>query len=707
MIRATRGVGGRFRAAGAIAILGVVLVTVLTSAAVALAASALDAYEPDDVFTAATTIALGTPQTHTLYPAGDYDWVAFVPVTGQSYDIRTSSAGLVDVDTLITLYVDDGAGGSTYVDENDDFFGPYSRILWTPSTDATAYVEITHVDTPGGGGDAGDYVVGVYAAVPSITGTVTEEGSGDPLSGIDVTAYHYESGIWFDDAYATTDALGEYELIDLFTGDYAVGFVDPSPSGGDHTSEFYADAAAIGNATLVGTTDLSTTSGIDAALTRLGYIEGTVRAEATSLPLAGIRVQAFALVGSSWVSAATTSTASDGTYRLEALPTGTYRLRYSDPAAVTGSRAFYESEYYDDATTLASATDIALNTAGMVEDLDVELGRAVVTRIADADRYTTAVRVARRAYDPAGLKVWPGVQHVVIASGEDRAAADPLAAAGVCWAYDAPLLLVSRTTTSKEVKDAVAEIAKANGEVQLHVVGGTASVPEPRIAEIRTAAASFGLVTSERLLGTGNRYDLARAIALRMKQISDLGGRTMSDVVLVANGADPAKFFDALALSPIAANQGAPILLVAKDSVPAATAAALKTLAPARVIVGGGPATVSAAVKTAVGATGPDDRWYGATRYSTASAIASKSIAAGWLSAEVVGIAAKIPDGMTGGTLAGRLGGVLLLTPKSPLASETASVLSSHRLRVRECIVLGGTASVAETVVESAAARLR
>ncbi|MDP2181610.1 MAG: cell wall-binding repeat-containing protein [Actinomycetota bacterium] len=707
MKRTTFRPGGRTRAAFSSAMAALTLAVVCASVATAFAVLAPDAYEPDDTYTAAATIAVATPQVHTLFPAADYDWVTFVPTVDQPYDIRTSSAGGVDVDTLITLYVDDGAGGITYVTENDDFLGPYSRIAWTPSTDATAYVEITHVDTPGGGGDPGDYEVAVYDLVPGIAGTVTEQGSGNPLSGIDVTAYHYEAGIWFEDAYAQSGASGAYGLTDLGTGSYAVGFVDPSGVDGYHVPEFYDDVSGIDDATLVATTEFSTVSGVDAALTRLGYLAGTVRAEATGLPLAGMRVTAYAKPGSSWISVATTSTGTDGTYRVESLTTGTYRLRFSDPAAVPGSRTFYVSQYYDEVLDLAGAHDIELTASGFVEGLDADLGRARVARLSGPDRYTTAVRIARYAFDPDGDKSWPGVEHVIIASGEDRAAADPLAASGLCWAYDAPLFLVSRSSTSAQVKDAIVEIVKARGSVEIHVVGGTASVPDARIANIKAAAGPYGLVTAERLLSGGNRYDLARAIAVRMKQVAALTGRSLPGTVLIANGADPAKFFDALALSPIATDMGAPILLVAKDSVPAATTAALKTLAPTRVIVGGGPATVSAAVKTAVGATGPDDRWYGATRYSTASTIASKAISAGWLSPGVVGLAAKLPDGMTGGAMAGHLGGVLLLTPKSPLAAESAAVLTSHRLGVEQCLLLGGPASIAETVVESAAARLR
>ncbi|MDH4139772.1 MAG: CAP domain-containing protein, partial [Coriobacteriia bacterium] len=46
----------------------------------------------------------------------------------------------------------------------------------------------------------------------------------------------------------------------------------------------------------------------------------------------------------------------------------------------------------------------------------------VPERLAGNSRYTTAVRIARESFDPAGDGSWPEVRDVIIASGEDRAA---------------------------------------------------------------------------------------------------------------------------------------------------------------------------------------------------------------------------------------------------------------------------------------------
>ena len=321
-------------------------------------------------------------------------------------------------------------------------------------------------------------------------------------------------------------------------------------------------------------------------------------------------------------------------------------------------------------------------------------------RLSDRTRYSTAVAIAEESF-PA----WTDVTDVVIASGDDRAAADPLAASGLCWAYDAPMFLVGASKpTPQEVKVAIKQIVDANGPVTLHVVGGPVSVPDARIGEIKSYVGAAN-VASERLLATGGRYDLARAIAKRMKSVAAADpDKTLPDIVLFANGADSTKFFDALALSPIAAAQGAPILLVKADSIPAATTAAISDLGnPPTRIVGGGKYTVSESVRSTLGAT----RWSGRSRYDTAIAIANGAVGVGWLNRQTVGIAAKLPDALTGGAFVGRRGGVLLLTDGSVLTTATKNWLLTYKAQVLDCYVFGGEFSVTAGVKTAIANALK
>jgi hypothetical protein len=267
-------------------------------------------------------------------------------------------------------------------------------------------------------------------------------------------------------------------------------------------------------------------------------------------------------------------------------------------------------------------------------------------------------------------------------------------------------MLTSSSFTPFDVQKVISEIVDANGEVTLHIVGGTVSVPWSRVNEIRAfVAADLGLSAGEaaakvkydRLTPNTDRYTLSATIAHRMQDVAATDpDKTMVDAALVANGADATKFFDPLALSPIAAANGAPILLVTQNSVPGSTSSYLAAESPAEVIIGGGPATVSWPTGAAVGATA---RWYGPDRYYTATAIANGATGKGWLEAKAAGVAAKIPDAVTGGAAIGnRRQGVLLVTQGEQLTSTASAWLEARSAEVTTCLVFGGPVSVDDDV---------
>ena len=75
-----------------------------------------------------------------------------------------------------------------------------------------------------------------------------------------------------------------------------------------------------------------------------------------------------------------------------------------------------------------------------------------------------------------------------------------------------------------------------------------------------------------------------------------ISAATFSPGVAVAYVAVGSKFPDALAAGPAAAAAGGPVLLTTTDVLPAVIAAELTRLAPQRIVVAGGPASVSDAV---------------------------------------------------------------------------------------------------------------
>lgn len=133
------------------------------------------------------------------------------------------------------------------------------------------------------------------------------------------------------------------------------------------------------------------------------------------------------------------------------------------------------------------------------------------------------------------------------------------------------------------------------------------------------------------------------------------------DAVFLASGA---AFPDALAAAPVAAAEGAHLLLVRPDGIPASVAEELDRLAPREVVVVGSEATLSAAV--AAQAAGPGravTRIGGADRVDTSMRLLDRMRSMGSAVTDVwVASGYGFADALAAGAVAGREGHALVLT---------------------------------------------
>ncbi len=341
-------------------------------------------------------------------------------------------------------------------------------------------------------------------------------------------------------------------------------------------------------------------------------------------------------------------------------------------------------------------------TLGVNPQWPAPTGPATPQRVWGADRYETACAIAEMNFPS-----WRNVDHVIIASGEDRAAADPLSASGLTWAYGAPILLVQQDRTPACVIEALQEIRDHNGPFYLHIVGGPVSVSPEAIADIE---ANVTNVIYDRLAPYDDRYTLAATIARRMveERPEDEWLSIYTDAgALIANGEDPTTFFDALALSPIAASSGDPILLVGRDHIPAPTAQVLDDLNLRWRKLGGGPATVSEAVFDQLDAGDPQCiRLDGADRYETAATIARWGCTQVRLQPSSTGVAARLPDALSGGSFLGLRRGPLLLTQDTRLPVASRAFLATNTEETNKAFILGGPVSVEQQAVDAVDAAL-
>ncbi len=304
-------------------------------------------------------------------------------------------------------------------------------------------------------------------------------------------------------------------------------------------------------------------------------------------------------------------------------------------------------------------------------------------RIGGADRFHTATAMAARSYPG-----WAGVTDVVVAAGDDASLVDPLSAASLCWAYDAPLLFVSRSSMPASTRSALQAIASANPAVTVHIVGGTKVVPGARVREIMAA---IGTDNVEQPWPSGDRYTTAAGIATRVRAVAAEKSLTIPDAAFVANGADSGRFMDALVAAAVSRATGVPLLLTSTSAPPAATRAALAAAGDPEVIVIGGTVAVSDSAYSKLGA---DARWAGADRYQTGITVAKNAVTRGWSSGGVVGLASALPDALAGATHVGRAGGVVLPTESARLPKELFGFLANPPAPVERCVVFGGPKAI-------------
>ena len=169
--------------------------------------------------------------------------------------------------------------------------------------------------------------------------------------------------------------------------------------------------------------------------------------------------------------------------------------------------------------------------------------------------------------------------------------------------------------------------------------------------------------------------------------------------VYVASGGG---YADALSAAPLAGAQGAPLLLVAPTSVPAAIHAQLVRLQPTHIVVLGGPGVVSDAVFDQLDAlttpAGGAARVFGLDRYATSAAVLAAYPTPGSTTPVIYVVAGTdYPDGLSAAALAGHQGAPLALVQQGAIPALVLTQL--QRLKPASVVVLGGPAVVSDAVI--------
>lgn len=289
---------------------------------------------------------------------------------------------------------------------------------------------------------------------------------------------------------------------------------------------------------------------------------------------------------------------------------------------------------------------------------------APVDRVSGADRYATAAALSARLFPSAGAPV------AYVATGERFA--DALAASGAAGAAGGPVLLAQRNA----LPDATAAELRRLQPGRLVVLGGVAAITD---AVADAAATAAGAVGVQRYAGL-DRYGTAAALSA--------ASFTSASLAVVVTGDS---FPDSLSGGGLASLSGAPLLLTPSAALSDATAAELRRLRPARVVIVGGPNAVSPAVESEVrnAAGGDVQRVAGVDRYATSAAAATTVTSA---TTVLVATGENFPDGLAAAAAAKKAGGPVLLTLCWDVPATVR--VARDRLASATTVVVGGVAAV-------------
>lgn len=464
------------------------------------------------------------------------------------------------------------------------------------------------------------------------------------------------------------DGLGNYRFDGLPVGDYVL-YVQNWSACDVCMQKIWSGNTPYRSAAEIITVSASSDTVVDFLSPLGGGISGTVTRAAG---LSGVTVGVTAILidpgtGELSIDAVFSTFISGSGYTLRQLPPGDYLVRFAPSNDVIGA-----ASYWEDGQWIADASLVTVDGTETVTGIDATVGETptLITRFAGADRFEMAVGLSQVHS--------PGVQVVFVANGLDFP--DALSAGPAAAHLGGPILLVRPDA----IPDVVASELDRLAPQRIIVVGGTNSVRPAVFDQLG------GYADEVTRIDGATRFDSSRNLVATAFD----SART----VYIATGNT---FPDALSAGGAAGSIDAPVLLVNghSDSVNPADAALLASLGTTRVIIAGGPASVSPEYLRAV-ADLPGvvevTRRAGRDRFEASFVINQQAFPA----ADVIMLATGLnfPDALAGGPLAGAWGAPTYLIGRDCVPYIVVSVVVSKQPHL--IVVLGGPNSLSPAIDE-------
>lgn len=473
-------------------------------------------------------------------------------------------------------------------------------------------------------------------------------------------------------------ATGQYSISRIPPGDWTVEF---GAFQSEWVSQFWNSATEVSGATLIRVDEGSTVTGIDAVLQRRPVIRGTLTFEGSGNPASG-RVIDIRQPGDSFpATSPLTNTA--GEFTSNPLDPGEYTV------CVGGGGGDLVRQCWNDGAPVTLAPDQVLEIdwtivesgqiSGTVSYFDPALG-------ALTGAYGTIVALYRLNEPDGTYELFDQTQVPEGWSGFSFPAVPPGTYAVQFFArsvfqQEVPL-------NSEYWEDARYWAERTDEDIAPGEVWNLGDVVlSPRSLDI------------SRIDGQ-DRFEVGVSVSQTLYPDDALPVEGVP-VVYVASGFN---FPDALTAGPAAALDDGVVLLVRPDAIPAAVAEELGRLRPQRIVVAGGPASVSPAVFDDLSRFVPSSsdvvRANGVDRYEASRAVVRGAFSETGSDVAIISTGANFPDALSAGPAAASQEAPVILVNGSASSIDSATRDLLDDLNVTSVYIAGGTASVS-TGIES------
>ena len=263
----------------------------------------------------------------------NFDWIA---------DDNTDSNGSYNITGLSTgnYYVAVSANGYGGVYYDNGYDDPSATLIHVEAPTITTNIDFN------------------FAPEATITGTILEDGTGEPIGLADISVWPMNGG-QIRNAYS----LGDYSVGGLSTGWYVVKV---QKSG--YATEYYDDKNSWGEANFVYVEQPNSTPNIDFVLGPAGSITGTVTDATSDNPVEGMRVRVYEYDTGDYLNYDYSDV--NGNYEISGLPTGDYRVKVSD---WDGSLPIYADQYYSKTIYYDGAERVTVVAGNATTGIDFQL----------------------------------------------------------------------------------------------------------------------------------------------------------------------------------------------------------------------------------------------------------------------------------------------------------------------------------------------